>query len=237
MLVDMDWVRRAFGAAAPASSVPAAQPAPPSSAVPNAAAQAVIAAILRPGTRGAELLLIRRAENPRDPWSGHMALPGGRRDDTDADLLDTVIREVREEVHLDLRRDAQLLGSLPSVRAVARGRDIDLEIFPIVYSLDRDIAPLANPGEVQSIVWAPVQHLLSAAARSFFEYSVPGQRLRFPAFDVDGHRVWGLTYRVLTNLLDVIHPARSARHPEGSDDIHPARSARHPEGSDDPGDL
>jgi 8-oxo-dGTP pyrophosphatase MutT (NUDIX family) len=147
-----------------------------------------------------------------------MALPGGRRDAIDADLVDTAIREVREEVQLDLRRDAQLLGRLPPVRALARGRDIDLEIFPIVYSLERESAPLANPGEVQSIVWAPVHHLLSPAARSIFEYSVPGQRLRFPAFDVDGHRIWGLTYRVLTDLLDVIHPARGAQRPEGSDD-------------------
>jgi hypothetical protein len=67
-------------------------------------------------------------------------------------------------------------------------------------------------------VWAPIHHLLSAAARSFFEYSAPGQRLRFPAFDVDGHRVWGLTYRVLTDLLDVIHPPRRSQRAEGSDD-------------------
>lgn len=210
MLVDMDWVRRAFHAAS------ALAPGVPPDA-PKAAAQAVIAAILRPGARGAELLLIRRAENPRDPWSGHMALPGGRRDHGDADLVDTAIREVREEVRLDLRRDAQLLGRLPPARALARGRDIDLEIFPIVYALERDISPVANPGEVQSIVWAPLHHLLSAAAQSFFEYSVPGQRLRFPAYDVDGHRIWGLTYRVLTDLLDVIHPTRSGERLEGND--------------------
>jgi 8-oxo-dGTP pyrophosphatase MutT (NUDIX family) len=207
MLVDMEWVRRAFHAAAPSS------PSDPT----RAAAQAVIAAILRPGAQGAELLLIRRAENPKDPWSGHMALPGGRRDDTDVDLLETAIREVREEVQIDLRRDAQLLGRLPSARALARGRDIDLEIFPIVYALQREIAPLPSPTEVQSIVWASIPHLLSAASNSSFEYSVPGQRLRFPAFDVDGHRIWGLTYRVLADLLDVIHPARKGQRREGSD--------------------
>jgi len=216
MLVDMDWVRRAFGAPDPLyQSEP--HPSQAHQPEPRATAQAVIAAILRPGAQGAELLLIRRAENSRDPWSGHMALPGGRRASGDTELIDTAIREVSEEIGVDLRRDAQLLGRLPAARALARGRDIDLEIFPIVFALQREIAPLANPIEVQSIVWASIRHLLSAASRSTFEYAVPGQRLRFPAFEVDGHHVWGLTYRVLTDLLDVIHPARRGQHPEGSD--------------------
>jgi 8-oxo-dGTP pyrophosphatase MutT (NUDIX family) len=146
-----------------------------------------------------------------------MALPGGRRDQGDIDLLETAIREVREEIQVDLRRDAQLLGRLPPARALARGRDIDLEIFPIVFALQREIDPLPSPHEVQAVVWASIPHLLSSAALSTFEYSMPGQRLRFPAFDVDGHRVWGLTYRVLTDLLDVIHPTRKASRAGGSD--------------------
>lgn len=218
MLVDMDWVRRAFDASTPPCQSGAHAPQPAHGSDPaGAGAQAVIAAILRPGAQGAELLLIRRAENPRDPWSGHMALPGGRRGSGDADLIDTAIREVKEEIAVDLRRDAQLLGRLPPARALARGRDIDLEIFPVVFALSRDIAPLANPNEVQSIIWASIQHLLSTASRSSFEYAMPGQRLRFPAFDVDGHRIWGLTYRVLTDLLDVIHPGRHGQLAGGSD--------------------
>jgi 8-oxo-dGTP pyrophosphatase MutT (NUDIX family) len=43
--------------------------------------------------REAELLLIRRAEHPSDPWSGHMALPGGRNDPQDTSLYETVVRE------------------------------------------------------------------------------------------------------------------------------------------------
>lgn len=42
------------------------------------------------------VLVLKRRANPRDPWSGHYAFPGGRRDDTDASLLDTCLRETWE---------------------------------------------------------------------------------------------------------------------------------------------
>lgn len=198
MRVDMLWVQRAF-VAAPAE-VPGA---------PGAEQQAVVAAILRQSARGAELLLIRRAQNPRDPWSGHMALPGGRRDAGDVDLVHTAIRETSEEIQVDLARDAKLLGHLPITRAVARARDIDLAIFPIVFALEREVLPEPNPREVESVLWTPVDHLLSPESRSNFDYVSAGQRHRFPAFDVDGHRVWGLTYRVLQHLLSVLDPTRT----------------------------
>ncbi|MCA9639821.1 MAG: NUDIX domain-containing protein, partial [Myxococcales bacterium] len=70
---------------------------------------AAVAAVLRPTDADTEVLLIRRAEHEGDPWSGHMAFPGGRHDPTDPDLLTTARRETLEEVGLDLSRRARLL--------------------------------------------------------------------------------------------------------------------------------
>ncbi|HEU4700285.1 MAG TPA: NUDIX domain-containing protein, partial [Gemmatimonadales bacterium] len=50
------------------------------------------------------MLLIRRAERAGDPWSGHMALPGGRHSRGDADLAATAMRETAEEVGVRLDR-------------------------------------------------------------------------------------------------------------------------------------
>lgn len=193
MRVDMDGVRRAF----------LAVERPIERAAPSGH-HAVVAAILRDRAAGAEVLLIRRSEDERDPWSGHMALPGGHRDRRDVDLLATAVREISEEVGLDLMQHAELLGRLESARAVARNRPLDFTIFPLVFALHGDVEPKGNPKEVQEVLWARVEHLLSPAARCIFEYELSDQRHRFPAFDVSGHRVWGLTFRILENLLGVL---------------------------------
>jgi 8-oxo-dGTP pyrophosphatase MutT (NUDIX family) len=176
----------------------------------------VVAAVLRQTSAGTEILLIRRAEDERDPWSGHMALPGGHREPEDRDLVATALRETLEEVGLDLARDADLLGPLQSARAIT-GRRPPFDIYPFVFALAREVEPRANPQEVHRIVWAKLDHLLSPAARTSIEHPIPGaEPRRLPAFDVDGHVVWGLTYRILSNLLQLsgtTAPTLHGQHP------------------------
>src|SRR5437870_1501228 len=72
--------------------------------------RAAVAIVLRDGASGIEVLFIHRAEHPDDPWSGHMAFPGGRAEDGEPPVL-TAMRESAEEVGLDLG-EAELLGGL-----------------------------------------------------------------------------------------------------------------------------
>lgn len=172
---------------------------------PGAVRCAAVAAIVRPSASGAELLLIRRARHERDPWSGHMALPGGHREQGDPDLVATALRETREEIGLSLARDGEWLGTLERARAVA-GAGAGFEISPLVFALTRevrDVELVPNPREVDAIVWARIEDLLSPTAQTSFTYAGGGQERQFPAFDVRGHVVWGLTYRILKNLLAV----------------------------------
>jgi 8-oxo-dGTP pyrophosphatase MutT (NUDIX family) len=213
MRVDMDWVRRAFASqetGAPAAPGAARGPAADPFAAPHER-HAVVAALLRERSGGVEVLLIQRAEHELDPWSGHMALPGGHGDPTDSSLVATAVREISEEVGLDLLQHAELLGRLPEVEARPRR----ITIFPLVFALSAGPEPTPNPSEVQHIVWARLDHLRAPAARSGYEISVRQQRHRFPAFDVDGHTVWGLTYRILVDLLELVEPLAPAKPERG----------------------
>jgi len=79
--------------------------------------RAAVALIIRAGEEGApELLFIKRAEYPADPWSGQVAFPGGREEAGDPTLTDTAIRETREETGIDLVRDATVIGTLDDLR-------------------------------------------------------------------------------------------------------------------------
>lgn len=168
-----------------------------------AARRAAVAAVLREREHGPELLFIRRAEHPNDPWSGHMAFPGGREDPTDPDLLATAVRETREEVALDLVRSARLLGRLDELPAVARGRRTGLTIAPYVFELTEEAHLLGNY-EVAEIVWAPLEPLFRGDFATTFPYEIGGQRMDLPAHDVGGRLVWGLTHRMLEGLFQLL---------------------------------
>ncbi len=165
--------------------------------------RAAVATILREGAQGPEVLLIRRAEHPRDPWSGHMAFPGGRQDPGDADLFATAVRETREEIALDLREGARLLGRLDDLPAIARGRRTGMVIAPFVFELLRD-APFVPNYEVAEALWAPIGPLMRGERLTTIPYVLQGRRIELPAHDIDGRIVWGLTFRMLDGLFSLL---------------------------------
>jgi 8-oxo-dGTP pyrophosphatase MutT (NUDIX family) len=152
------------------------------------AAQAAVATVLRRGPRGAELLLIRRAEREGDPWSGHIAFPGGMRSQEDATLLETARRETFEEVGLSL--DASLLVTrLDDLRAMRNG----VLVAQFVFALGAPPPPLVLSGEVAGTLWAPLEDVAAPEAQR----AAPA----LPSVELGSYRVWGMTYRMIRRLL------------------------------------
>ncbi len=172
-----------------------------------------MAIVLRDQRDGAEVLLIRRAESEGDPWSGHMAFPGGRHDPDDRDLLHTATRETLEEVGLDLTREGRLLGRLDDLPAIARGRRAGITIAPFVFAVSGD--PALRPNyEVEETLWAPLASLASGDRATTVRYDMEGTELSLPGWDVGGRVVWGLTYRMLRALFERLGAAIDSRPPE-----------------------
>ena len=166
--------------------------------------RAAVAIVVRDGTDGPQVLLIRRAEHPADAWSGHMAFPGGRQDPQDENLIATAIRETFEEVGLDLGQAGRLLGQLAPLPAVARGRPVGMTIVPFIFELVAD-AELLYSDEVVEAVWVPLDPLLQGQLRTTFAVDRDnGERVELPAHDVGGRIVWGLTYRMLDSLFELL---------------------------------
>ena len=167
---------------------------------------AAVSAVLRGDGEDTQVLLIRRSERPGDPWSGHMAFPGGHAEPGES-LIDAARRETWEELSLDLWRHARPIGELDHAHAVARGRRLDMVIAPFVFELVDDPPELVpDAHEVAGYVWAPLGPMITGAAHTILEHHMEGELRRFPGYDVEGNVVWGLTYRILGTLFALLHP-------------------------------
>lgn len=196
--IGIELVRRALDPGGPVDPTPRSE-----------GRHAAVAAVLREGAGGAEVLLIRRAERAGDPWSGQMALPGGRHDPSDPTLLSTAVREAQEEVGLDLERDGRLITRLEDQPAMTRGGPAGLVVAPFVFELT-GAGALKRNQEVEETLWVPLSPLVAGQWQTVMPHEMFGQALRLPAWDVSGRIVWGLTHRMLSTLIERLQqpPAR-----------------------------
>jgi 8-oxo-dGTP pyrophosphatase MutT (NUDIX family) len=169
----------------------------PDDGVPKRAAVAIV--FRRVAEHDIELLLIKRSEREGDPWSGQIALPGGRREPADATLQDTAIRETREETGIDLAHDGIVLGMIDELRPRSQGLP-SIIVTPFVAVVRADV-PIETSDEVALAFWVPLASLSDPSVAVESEVTARGATWRVPSWDLGGHIVWGMTERILRNLL------------------------------------
>lgn len=165
---------------------------------------AAIALVLRPAADGdQELLMIKRAQAERDPWSGHVACPGGRMEPGDRDLEQTAIRETWEETGIDIARDGRVLGTLDDITPRTPSLP-PLVIRPFVAVVKPDVSIVESP-EVAEVFWVPLAAIRETTAwgKAFVPIRNVGER-EVDVFRHGDYTVWGLTHRALTQFLELI---------------------------------
>ena len=144
------------------------------------------------------LLLIRRAERDGDPWSGQLALPGGRYQAGDRDLLATAIRETEEETGIRLDRNwcrAELDDLAPRTPTLP-----PIMVRPFVFLLTQAIAPGVS-NEVVHAAWLPLSDLLVEGVRGPRTIDVRGELRVVAGYHLPEGFLWGMTERIVTPVL------------------------------------
>jgi 8-oxo-dGTP pyrophosphatase MutT (NUDIX family) len=137
----------------------------------------------------------RRADMRRH--AGEISFPGGRKDDDDANLIATALREAHEEIGLDPEQ-VELSGALPPASTFVTGYRIHPYVGLIADPAELDLKP--NPSEVETVLAFSLERLRAGyAMRRLVRRGVP---IHTPAYEVDGHLIWGATARILGDLLD-----------------------------------
>jgi 8-oxo-dGTP pyrophosphatase MutT (NUDIX family) len=166
------------------------------------ARQAAVSLILRDAGGQAQLLMIERAQNPRDHWSGHLALPGGRAEAKDADLLATAARETQEEVGMNLLAGGSFIGRLGTLTP-RNPRLPVIEITPLV-ALAPPQFSLQLSAEVAAAFWVPVGWLKEQGRSSSFKMTLDEIERQWPAYPSERGPIWGITERILTQFLTLL---------------------------------
>lgn len=165
--------------------------------------EAAVALILAGSGSDLSLCAIRRAEHPLDPWSGHMALPGGRADPEDLGPRAAAERETLEEIGIALAEE-HWIGPLSHVLVRLGGGDRRMVLSPFVYYAGEELLPFSPNEEVAEVYWIPLSHLWDPRNSSSLEWERGGARLLYPAIRFREHAIWGITFRVLTLFSDVL---------------------------------
>lgn len=158
-------------------------------------ASAAVAIIQCPAPR-ASYLILRRAAQPEDPWSGHFSFPGGRKDKTDEDILATCVRETAEETGIVLNDGhfRQRLVLEPAGRLLSR----PIWVQPFLFSLPEPPELRLDPREIQNALWLDADRFQAPELHRQVEL-LPGRF--FPAYPIQDYYLWGFTYRLLRSIL------------------------------------
>jgi 8-oxo-dGTP pyrophosphatase MutT (NUDIX family) len=153
-------------------------------------------------TPALEVLMILRAQRDGDPWSGQVALPGGRRDPSDATLQDTAVRETLEETGIDLSAEGLVLGTLDELRPRTP------VLPPIIVTPYVAIAPpefsLQISDELADAFWAPWSTFADPTVTNESTVNVRGADWKVSSYLVGERIVWGMTERILRQLAERI---------------------------------
>ncbi len=149
-----------------------------------------------------EALFIKRVEHPSDPWSGHVAMPGGREETGDATLEEVARRETIEEIGLDLRAE-MLIGRLDDIGG-GRLRPHELSVSTFVYYYPGALPSLTPQAtEIDDIVSVPLTYLADSGNLRSYQYPPDPLQRDFPSFPLgeEAYTLWGMTFRMIGNFM------------------------------------
>ena len=154
----------------------------------------------------ASILMIKRAEHKGDPWSGHMAFPGGRCEVFDKNGLATAKREMHEEVGFDIddaehkTLKGEWLGRLSDISTVRRITPRAMVVTPYVFSVaDKPI--LEENYEVAETVWIPLTYFSDINNRTIHSIKYKQRTINLPCYRYDGKVIWGMSLSMIDEIL------------------------------------
>ncbi|CAL8337062.1 unnamed protein product [Boreogadus saida] len=132
---------------------------------------------------------------------GDVSFAGGKNDPSDKDVVDTALREAREELGVTVATE-KVWGLLKPLRETS-----GMMVAPVLANLGpiEDLSFKPNPEEVEEIFTLSFSHVVDPSNRRYTHFR-SGDKYAYtlPVFNNGKHRVWGLTAVALDHALAII---------------------------------
>jgi 8-oxo-dGTP pyrophosphatase MutT (NUDIX family) len=157
--------------------------------------------IMREQAGDLEILFIERATDARDPWSGHLAFPGGKVEQGER-ARQAAERETREEIGLGLESE-RYLGRMSDIV----GANLPVRVSCFAYAaVTAEIRPMVSP-EVRDVFWVRLADIRDPQRHVITTVGFSGRSMEVPAIILprsDTPVLWGITYRLVMQFLEII---------------------------------
>ncbi len=167
----------------------------------NPKAQASICLIETHREDRPSFLVIERASDPSDHWSGHLSFPGGKIEDGES-ALQAALRECREEIGLDLS-EADLINDQLPIGFAGQPGVFGLWVKPFIFSYAEISNLTLDSNEVSQILWLDKFHFLDPLNHDFGYLPGAPTGQKFPYYPLAHKFLWGYSYRVLCDYLHI----------------------------------
>ncbi len=142
---------------------------------------------------GLQVILTKRAEHLRH-HPGQISFPGGKFEPEDIQLVNTALRETKEEVGIDTSC-IRVFGQLPKLPTISR-----FNVTPFLAFISPDYTTRIDPNEVEYVFEVPANHILNPNKLYSTKFEIKQTSHRVFAIPYRQHFIWGMTAQIIESM-------------------------------------
>jgi 8-oxo-dGTP pyrophosphatase MutT (NUDIX family) len=163
------------------------------------AKEAAVAIILYPKNNKLCTVFIKRPEYD-GPHSAQISFPGGKFEENDSDLIQTAVRETKEEIGI-CADDLTIISTLSNLYIPVS----NIKVLPVLCFLPYTPEFNIDKSEVEHIIEVDINKIFSANSRKNKTITINNKAINAPYYDLYNNHVWGATAMIISELTEVLN--------------------------------
>lgn len=154
--------------------------------------------LLYPKNQELYVAFIRRTEY-NGPHSGQISFPGGKIEEIDKDIIQTALRESKEEIGIDPSK-VNIFGKLTRLHIPVS----NFLVYPVIGRYETTPEFIADPTEVKEVLEIKLKDLMNPDNCTTKEFNYGEISFLAPIYNPNNITIWGATAMILSEFLEIV---------------------------------